>query len=122
MLNQGIFLKKAGLHFLSPWEPTGKACIEVFNSRLRQEYLSLSCFPSMGDADTQINDWATNDTEISRPSRLEHSFSDETHRVVGSSYAMGSVASITNQNVNSALSTNERPGSLSGVTLLNSCP
>lgn len=82
----------------------------------------MSCFPSMGDADTQINDWATNDTGTSLPSLLEHSFSDETHRVVGSSYAMGSVTSMSAQNVNSALSTNERPGSLSGVTLLNSCP
>ncbi|WP_299862684.1 integrase core domain-containing protein [uncultured Roseobacter sp.] len=56
LLNQGIFLKNVGLHFLSPGKPTDKAAIEVFNSRLRQEHLNLSCFPSMGDADTQIND------------------------------------------------------------------
>lgn len=56
LFDQGTFFKKAGLHFLSPWEPTGKACIEVFHNRLRQEYLSVSCFPSTGDADTQIND------------------------------------------------------------------
>ena len=57
LLDQWAYLNKVELDFSWSGKPTDNAFIEAFNSRLRHESLNASCFLSMADARTQINDW-----------------------------------------------------------------
>lgn len=57
MLDQWAYLSGVTLDFSRPGKPTDNEFIETFNSRLRQECLNASWFPSMADARSRIEDW-----------------------------------------------------------------
>jgi len=54
------------LDFSWPGKPSDYACIEAFNSRVRQECLNASWFPPMTDARWRINEWRTGCNETGR--------------------------------------------------------
>ena len=54
------------MDFSRPGKLTDNAYIEAFNSRLRQECLNASWFPSMAEARARIEEWRT-DYNQNRP-------------------------------------------------------
>lgn len=63
LLDQWAYLNKVEFDFSCPRKPTDNAFIEAFDSRLRQEWLNASWFPSMADARQRITDWRIDDNE-----------------------------------------------------------
>ena len=63
LLDQWACLNTVELDFSRPGKPGDNACIEAFNSRVRQECLNASWFLSMADARQRINERRINYNE-----------------------------------------------------------